>query len=152
MTKNPKNLSDVSKSKTVISCQKPSYTPVENSKHNISQRIIGITKPQTSKLSTDKNKNSKALSDIPKSKTVICFQKPLLLPVENSKHKISQRVTGIFKPETYTLSAEKNKNSKTLSDISKSKSVICCQKPPSLPVENLNPNVSQKTPNPKQLN
>ena len=85
-------------------------------------------------------------------KTVIFCQKPPSLPVENSKHKISQRIIGITKPQTSTLSAEKNKNRKTLSDVSKSKTVICCQKPPSLPVENLNPNIFQTLPNPKQSN
>ena len=74
------------------------------------------------------------------------------MPVENSKHNISQRIIGITKPQTSKLSTDKNKNSKALSDIPKSKTVICCQKPPSLPVENLNPNISQKAPNPRQLN
>ena len=151
LTKNPKNPSDISKSKTAVFCQKPSM-PVENSKHKISQRIINIAKQQTSILSAEKNRKAKTLSDISKSKTVIFCQKPPLLPVENSKPKIAQRITGIFKPETSTLSAEKNKNPETLSDISKSKSVICCQKPPSLAVENLNPNISLKPPIPKPSN
>ena len=110
------------------------------------------TKQQTSILSAEKNRKAKTLSDISKSKTVIFCQKPPLLPVENSKHKIAQRITETFKPETSTLSAERNKNPETLSDISKSKSVICCQKPPSLAVENLNPNISLKPPIPKPSN
>ena len=114
----------------------------------IPQRLTTIKKPKTvvnSQQSTFLTENPKNLSDISKSKTVIFCQKLPSMPVENSKHNISQRIIGITKPQTSTLSAGKNKNSI-------SKTVICCQKPPSLPVENLNPNISQTLPNPKQSN
>jgi hypothetical protein len=57
---------------------------------------------------------------------------------EATNPKIPQRLTTIKTPETIVQSTLLTKNHKNLSNISKSKSVICCQKPPSLPEENLN--------------
>ena len=61
-----------------------------------------------------------------------------VLHKEATNPKIPQRLTTIKTPETIVQSTLLTKNHKNLSNISKSKSVICCQKPPSLPEENLN--------------